>query len=93
MAKRGITAILHQCPRSGADAKVLQKGVELDQVGCEVLESMTRGEHGTRGGNSCHPPTVWRGPEEIPNSLDVSQFCLSKDDCRDYGLQKHLREW
>jgi hypothetical protein len=40
MAKRGITAILHQCPRSGADAQVLQKGVELDQVEREVLESI-----------------------------------------------------
>jgi len=46
MAKmEDIAAILHQCPRSGADAKVLRKGVALDQLRCDVLESMTRGEH------------------------------------------------
>ena len=43
MAKMDITAILHQCPRSRADAKVLPKGVEFDQLRSEVLESMTRG--------------------------------------------------
>jgi hypothetical protein len=40
-----ITAILRQCPRSSADAKVLRKGVKLAQLRSEALESMTRGEH------------------------------------------------